>query len=81
MFRKTVATIISLLEALEGVSIEYDTDSDTDPDLLRAIKRLWDDLTFQNRLRASPKCAAIIREVFPFSYGFIHSDQNFCGFK
>ena len=64
ILQKTVATIIALLQALEGISIEHDTNADTDAELLRAIRRLWDDMIFQQRIKDSAECAAIINEVF-----------------
>lgn len=64
IIRTTVATIISLLETLEDVSIEYDYNADTEnANLLRAIRRLWDNTIFRQRLDSSTKCTETLKEV------------------
>ena len=68
ILKKTIETIKLLVETLECVEIEHDTNFDdskrsTNTQLFQSIKRLWDDTIFQERLRLTEDCVAILNVV------------------
>ena len=73
ILKKTIETIKLLVETLECVEIEHDTNFDdskrgTNMQMFQSIKRLWDDTIFQERLRLTEDCVAILNVVSHFNF-------------
>ena len=72
VLRRAISTMKTLIEHLEGLSIEHEqkpTGStptllyDEEISILRSIERLWNDPLFQARLNASTDCLMLLKVV------------------
>ena len=71
ILKHAISGMKALLQLLENISIEYEPPppsqktllDDEEIEILRAMKRLWNDTLFQTRLNKSPQCLTLLKAV------------------